>query len=158
MSAIAVQTVVGEIGGKATTTLDGYDFNSFATINGFEFGADHNGLHLLNTGDQDNEEDYTRTLTFATTDFGDNNPKRIRFIYVGVEATSPFTLSVKADEQSWRNYTVTPLKTGLQRVRVPVGRDGQGRYWAIKVTATTAFRIDSVDAMIYERSTGIKGY
>lgn len=155
--AIAVQTAVGEIGSKATTELT-YQFNSMLSNGGFQYGCNGNGIFLLNSGELDNGSPFSRTVTFATTDLGEKNPKRARFVYIGFDAASAITLSVKIDDQSWRDYAATPLKTGLQRLRVPIGRDGQGRYFTFKITATTRFRIDSVGGMFIIRSTGIKGY
>lgn len=154
---IAVQGAVGEAGTKATTTLS-YAFNSLAVINGFSFGANSDGLYQINTTNQDAGADYTRSVTFCTTDFGDNNPTRVRFVYVGIDTDNIFTVSVKVDDQAWRNYSQTPPKTGLHRVRVPVGRNGEGRYWTVKVSSDYFFRIDEIKLLLYEQSTGKTGY
>jgi hypothetical protein len=154
---IAGQTAVGEIGSKATTELS-YSFASLLNIGGFQYGAGENGLFRLNTGEADNGINYTRSCTLATSDYGVSNPKRARFIYIGFDASFPFMLSVKIDEQAWRDYTVTPRKVGIQRIRVPIGRNGQGRYFTIKVSSTRRFIIDQMDGMFIVRSSGIKGY
>lgn len=155
---IAVQSAVGDVGRKATTELSNFDFNSMAMVNGYPVGASSDGLFLLNTGTTDNDVEFTRSITFATTDFAIKNPKRIRFIYVGIDTDNAFTVSTKVDEGSWRDETVTPAKTGLQRVRVPIGSDGEGRYWTVKVTSVYPFRIDDIKILIYNESTGKVGY
>lgn len=157
MSGIAVQGAIGDIGAKATTKLSS-SYNSLATINGVAIGANSSGLHLLNSGNQNNDVDFTKTFTLATTDFGIDNFKRIRFVYIGIDFSSAITLSVKADDQSWRNYTITPKKTGLQKIKKSIGRNGQGRYWTFKISSISAFRIDSLKAAIYVRPIGISGY
>ena len=156
--AIAVQAAVGGPGSKATTELTNYDFNSMALINGQALGANDDGLYLLNTGTKDGTTSYTRSVTFASSDFGVHNPKRLRFVYIGINTDSKFTVTVSVDEQTARSYSVTPKKTGLQRLRVPIGRDGQGRYWKIKISSAYWFRIDSVEALPVVRSAGIVGY
>lgn len=154
---LAVQTAIGEPGRKVTTELS-WDFNDLISIENFAYGLDENGIHLLNTTEKDNLVEYTRSFTLATTDLGVKNPKRGRRVNIGFKADSKFTLEVQIDEQTARTYTVTPLKTGLQRIRIPIGRDGQGRYFKFKISSTNAFRIDQIDGTFIVRSLGIKGY
>jgi hypothetical protein len=156
---IAVQGAIGAIGQKATTVLSNYNFGSICSINGLSLGIKKdNGLFLLNSGTTDADDNYLRKVVFATTDLGAHNPKRVRFVYVGIDTSTDFVLSVKFDDQDYRDYTVPIKKTGLQRVRVPVGRDGQGRYVTIGISSMHSFRLDSVNLSIYVRSTGIVGY
>ena len=157
MSSIAIQTAVGKIGEKAVTELT-YGFSSLININGFQFGGNESGLFRLNTEETDNGTKYTRSVTFATIDFGISNPKHGRFIDIGFEATATLVLFVKIDNQAWRNYTVTPLKTGLQRIRIPIGRNGQGRYFTFKLSSNSRFRLDQIDGVFIVRPAGIKGY
>jgi len=157
MGAIATQGLVGPVGAKATTELS-YNFNSMANTGKFQFGANGNGLYRLNTGELDDAAIYERTFVINTSDYGVKNPKQFRFIYIGFSGDQPFTVSVDVDEQGWRDYTVIPKKTGLQRIRVPIGSNQQGRYWRIKITSNYRYRIDQVDGEFYIRSSGIGGY
>ena len=158
MGAIGVQCAVGATGKKALTKLSNCDFNSMAVINGVPLGANSSGLFKLNDGELESSAAFTRTFILATTDFGIDNQKRVRFVYIGIDTEYEFTLSVKADDQTWRDYTVTPPKTGLQRIRISIGRSGQGRYWTFKISSTNAFVIDKIEAILNARSGGIVGY
>lgn len=159
MGAIAVQGAVGQVGSKATTELS-YNFNSMVALpGGFQVGANGNGLFLLNQGELDDGATYERTFTVNTSDYGKQEFKQFRFLYIGFKGDNPFTVLVNTDEQGWRDYTATPGKTGLQRaVQIPVGSNDQGRYWKIKITSNYSFVIDRIDGMFYVRSTGIGGY
>ena len=137
---IAVQGAIGSSDGKATTALPGFNFNSMAMINGYAFGASINkGLCRLNTGTKYHTDTITHIFTLATTDFGIHNPKRLRFVYIGIDASVDPVIAVKTDDQEWREYPVELYKEGLQRVRVPIGHDGQGRYWTIKIYSNNFF-------------------
>jgi len=154
---IAVQTKVGAIREKATTELS-LDFDSMVSVNGFEFGANSDGIYLMNTGDDDVSTTVTRTLTFATSDLGIKNFKHVRFLYLGVSTDNDFTVSVKYDRGTFSDYPVSIQTTGLQYVRVPVAYNQQGRYVTIKITATHYLVVDSVEAVLITRPAGVAGY
>jgi len=156
VGAIATQGLIGRAGQKATTELS-YNYNSLVNAGKFQFGANSNGIYRLNTGEDDDGTAYERTFTVNTSDYGKKEPKQFRFLYIGFKGDNPFTVSVNTDEQGWRDYTATPGKTGLQRVRVPIGSNAQGRYWKVKITSNYRFRIDAIGGMFYVRSTGIGG-
>lgn len=157
MGAIAVQCAVGEAGKKAVTELS-YNFNSMAVINGIPIGANSKGLFRLNAGLKDAGTDFTSTFTLTTTDFGIENHKRMRFVYIGIDTSAPFIISVKADGQAWRDYKIIPGKTGMQTIRKSIGRNGKGRYWTFKISSTSGFRVDSIKVAYYVLPKGIVGY
>ncbi len=154
MTTIAVQTAVGEIGSKATTELS-FAFNSLLNLGEIQIGTNSDGIYLLNT---DDDESFERTFTLATTDLGIPNPKHARFFHIGIVTDNDFVISVKFDNSAWRNYAVEALKNGLQRIRVPLRQDDQGRYFTLKITSNYWFRIDSIDGDFIIRSNGIGGY
>ena len=147
---IATQTAVGDTGRKATTEIS----DSYKSIvnSKFLYGLGSNGIELLNSGT------VVSSFTLATTDFGVDNPKKLRYLYFGFEASLPFTVTVTFDDKSAKTYTVTPLTTGLQRKRIPIGSSIQGRYCTITVTATSDLRIDNIKTLYQTRSSGIGGY
>jgi len=157
MTTLAVQGAVGGIGSKATTELS-YSFSSMSNAGEYQYGVNKNGIYRLNTGETDDENDYTRTFTLATASLGEKGHKQGRMIYVGVEATEPFTVSISFDEQTFRNYTATPSKTGLQTVRIPIGKNQRGKYVTVKVTSTDRFRIDSISGLFIVRPIATRGY
>lgn len=157
MGGIAVQGAVGSLGEKATTELT-YAFNSMATINGVALGASSSGLFKLNSGTQDDGEDFTRSFTLATTDFGIHNPKKVRYLYVGIKTDNIFTVLTRVDEGDWRLWPTKPPKKGLHGVRVPIGLSSQGRYWTVKISSKYHFRVAEIKVLPIIRNSGIVGY
>jgi len=159
MSSIAVQTVIGDEGTKATTELT-YGFNSLLNNSGFQFGANSNGLFLINQGETDNLVNYERTFTLATTDLGIRNPKEFRFIYIGFSAFkgTRIDIYVHADDQKPIKHVHRAIKSGTQRARIPIDVRVLGRYWTVKVSSMKAFRVDEMEVQTNVRSSGIIGY
>jgi len=153
---LAVQTAIGSAGSKAATALS-HSFTSLLSTGTFQYGGNEEGIFLLNTGEQDNGVDFERSFTLASSDYGLDNLKRLRFVYIGVDADESFTVSVMGDDKVWRDYTVDLNKTGLQEIRRSIGRDGFGRYWKIKISSTKRFRIDNMSGLFIVRSLGMRG-
>ena len=162
MPAIAVQAALGETGRKPVTTIPWFNFNSMAVVNGEPVGANGDGLFMLNVGETNNGAAYTRSITFATTDFKIIEPKWARYIYIGIDSAGAnvITIRIKADEQAESVYTATLNKAGLQRIRVPLSRKAvaQGRYIRVTIEAQSWFRVERVDLEIIIRNKGIVGY
>ncbi len=146
---LAVQTAHN----NAVTELSS-EFLSMTSSEGFQYGCNENGVYLLNQANHNFESSFT----LATTDIGDHHPKRLRYLYVGIDTDNTFTVSVKVDRGEWRDYSTEPLTTGLQRIKVPIGKSQQGRYFTIKISSNYIFRIDSIKGLFSPRSTGIRGY
>lgn len=159
MGTLAVQTSIGEPGSKATSELS-YEFSSLARVGNFYFGANSSGLYLVDSGLTDLAEEINSIVTFATTDFGFKEPKYIRFLYIGIEGTCNQCISITTQKDNVHNSTeeYTLLHTGMQRIRVPITMDLAGRYWRISISSNEALRIDSVEAQLILRSSGIIGY
>ena len=153
MSTIAVQTAVNH----AVTELS-YSLGSMVNVGEFQYGASNEGIFILNSGDTDNEVPFTRSFTLATSDFGIQNYKKIRRIAIGFEGSLSFTLLVKFDDQEWIEYPVSPRKTGLQQIVVPIDTRDQGRYITIKISSTNSFKIDRIEGLFIVRPLGISGY
>jgi len=141
---------------RATTQYTNFNFNSMVRFAGKTLGASSSGLFDL-TGDDDNGVNIDAYFAPILTDFGISNPKRLRYVYLGFEASGDLTLSVTFDEKTPRSYTVNSTKTGQQRKRVSIGRDGQGRYLGVKFSNLNGcdFSIDSADVLLVVRSNGI---
>ncbi len=153
---IAVQTAVGDVGNKATTELS-LTFNSLVNTGKFQYGLNENGIFRINTGEQDVGIDYERTFTLSTSDLGQRNIKRFRFIYIGADVDESFIISVMGDNKVWQHYYPDLTKTGIQTIRKSITRNGQGRYWKIKITSIKRFRIDNIMGLFIIRPLGIRG-
>jgi hypothetical protein len=133
---------------RATTQYLNYSFNSMVRFGDKVLGANSYGLFNL-IGDTDNTVLISAYFSPVMTDFGISNPKRMRYIYLGYEASGNLQVDIQADELTARSYTVVSSKTGQQRKRVVCGRDGKGRYWTFtfKNVSGCDFSIDSVQVM-----------
>lgn len=159
MSTLAVQTAIGKPGEKATSELS-YDFTSLVRVNDFYYGTNTSGLYLVDNGLTDLAEDIESSITLATTDFSFRNPKNIRFLYVGLEGVCDQIVFVNTFVDDIDNGIEehTLIHTGIQRIRVPIQIYSSGRYWRITISSKQALRIDSVEAQLILRSSGIIGY
>jgi hypothetical protein len=159
VSILATQTAIGDPGSKATSEL-ALDFSSLARVANFYYGANSSGLFLIDSGDKDLAEDIVSTVTFATTDFGFRNPKSIRFLYIGLEGSCEQCISIctQADGSVNSTESYTLQHGGAQRIRVPISLCLNGRYWRISISSAESLRIDSVEAQLILRSSGIQGY
>lgn len=154
MGAIAVQGAVGEIGEKAVTKLTNYNFNSMVLIGGRAIAANALGLHILNVGDRDGDEAFTRTVTFASTDFGISNPKHLRAIEFGMFTEDVFRVFVLTKSGEWREYESPEPQEGQTRIMVPIGSSVEGRYWTVRIESDSFFRLDNVKVRMIVTSSG----
>ncbi len=141
---------------RATSQYVNYDFNSMVKFGGKVLGANSSGLFDL-SGDNDNGVAISAYFTPIMTDFGIGNPKRMRYIYLGYESSGNLELDLQADEQNARSYEVESNKTGQQRKRVSIGRDGYGRYWSFTIRNLSGadFSVDSIEVMPVVRNRGV---
>lgn len=126
-----------------------FDFNSFSKIGDKYFGANDSGIFEL-TGTDDNGTDIDAFFELILSDFGISDIKRIRSVYVGGEANGKLTLTLKDDEDNSRTYDLRLTSDSKQSSgKVDVGRDGQGRYWQVRIDNTNGvyFAIDSIELL-----------
>lgn len=127
-----------------------YDFNSFCKIGDSYFGASDSGIFEL-TGEDDTGTNIDAFFELLVSDFGVSNIKRIRTTYIGGEADGALKLTLKDDENNSREYTVDLVSGSKQSsAKVPVGRDGIGRYWQVRIDNKTGayFAIDSIELLM----------
>jgi len=151
---LAIQTAIGGSTSKAVSMLN-LSFDDMINMDRYQYGFNSDGIYLLNNG---GDGEFASSFTFATSDFGISKPKHIRFIYLGIDTSNSFKVSVKVDNGTFEDYTVSNLKSGLQRLRIPIKSTQQGRYFTIKVSSSFYFRLEEMDCAFYVRSSGIRGY
>ncbi len=159
MIALTTNLKLGSVTEKATTQRTGFEMTSMCKFGRNHLATSAAGLHSLGGDDLDGSEieAYFEPLT---TDLGISNQKRLRFVYVGFQCSGSLELVVTADEQTERTYAIAPTKTGQQKIRVPIGRDGQGRYWNFRIKNVSGcdFSIDSIDVLPVVLTQGIDSY
>lgn len=109
---------------------------------GVYLGANENGLFRIMCGQSDNGVEINSIIRSGNTDFGIYRNKRARFFYFGFECTGELILSILCDGVVVATYPVSPGGAGLRRVRVPIGRQHEGMYWA--------WQIENVDGSFFK--------
>ena len=137
--------------GEQLSQYANYDFNSVCKFDGKYIGANDSGIFQLDSGETDADTAIEAFFELIVTDMGIEHQKRIRSAYVGYETNGDLMLTVKDDEDNERNYTIKPNHIGhmQQTSKVPIGRDGKGRYWMFRIDNVNGsdFGINSITAV-----------
>jgi hypothetical protein len=151
--------------GSQTSQYTNYPFNSMCKIGDKYVGASSDGLfELLPAGGDDNGVPIDAFLELAMTDFGIEQFKRIRFLYVGFEADGDFYITLIPDEQGENRVDVEIKKpTGQQRSKFSFGRrraNRKGRYWTLRIGNVDGadFSLDSIRAKLIVLPSSNRGY
>lgn len=135
-----------KIKAASQTTLP---FNSMCQFGDSYLGATSTGLHTLG-GYNDHGAAIPAFIKSGTMDFGMGQSKRFRFFYFGLETDGSLLLKVYCDKVlAAEQYTVAPLEPTVMRVRVPISRVHQSRYWSwsIENVSGAFFVLSSVTAL-----------
>jgi len=140
---------------RGVTQYTNFNFNSMVNFNGKVLFASNDGLYECGCSN-DSGTDIDAYFEPIISDFGITNPKRIRFVYFGFEANGCLKLTLSADEQIERVFTFEPLKKDQQRFRLPIDRNGYGRYWMFRISNVKGsdFSIDSIRTLVNSRNEG----
>ena len=117
----------------ATTQYTQFPINSMAVIHGRTLCAGDTGLFEF-TGDTDNGSQITAWFELPDLDLGARQSKRLRYIYLSVEASGDLTVSVHTELGLEQTVTVPITEPGQHKCRIPVSRNIYGGYWTIKVS------------------------
>lgn len=135
----------------APTQYVNYNFDSMCKFGDVYIGCDEYGIFEL-TGKKDNNIDIDALVRWPTTDFGIPNQKRIRKGYLGCETSGSLVLITKDEEDNERRFILEAslLRQTQRGVKVPIGRDGKGRYWCFELENISGcdFSIDSLDVSV----------
>lgn len=128
---------------KATGQYLNFDVNSICKFNQAYWAAGSNGFYQL-VGADTAKEAYFVT---ATMDFGSNNDKRLRYVYLSLESTGNLSLSINTEKVSAQTYDVNISGSGQQDIRIPIKRTLHGRFWTFKILGTCDFSIDEIKVL-----------
>ena len=138
-----------QLTGFRPSQYSNYNFNSMCKFGDKYLGANENGIFELNSGELDVAALIESIIELLTTDLGVSNQKRIRSVYVGYEADGDLLLVVYDDDSNQREFILDPNHTDNEQssAKVPVGRDGKGRYWTFRIEniAGADFSIDNIE-------------
>lgn len=141
----ALQYAVNALTG-APTKYEGFDFSSFATVDGITYGLKPDGLYRIG-GDTDDGEVLRALVDFGTTDYGDSHVKRSDMAYLGVRTDGECYLRVRADEGADVIYRVEG-DDNMRRARLAKGVCG--RFWSLRLELTDATfaEVDSLEVAV----------
>ena len=135
----------------APTQYSNYNFDAMCKFGDVYLGCNEFGIFSLD-GETDDNIHIAAFFELLLTDFGIPNQKRIRKAYLGYEASGSLVLEVEDDDNNVRRFTVGAALADHRQhgTRVPVGRDGKGRYWAFRLENVDGcdFSVDSMDVLV----------
>lgn len=135
---------------KAPSQYLNYSFSSMVKFGNRYYGGNADGLFELESGDTDNGTYIDAHFKLFTTDFGSRNLKRMRAIFVRGLSDGQLLFTVEDDENNERTYPLENVKSTSTGQKVPVGRDGKGVYWSVKVANNEGsdFSINTLEALM----------
>lgn len=128
---------------RATGQYLNFDVNSICKFNQAYWAAGSDGLYKLLSADTTKEAYFVT----ATMDFGINNDKRLRYVYLSMESTGNLSLIINTEKVSAKTYAVNISGFGQQDIRIPISRELYGRFWTFKISGTCDFSIDEIKVL-----------
>jgi hypothetical protein len=117
----------------AVTEYTNYEFNSFAKIGGNYFAAGPNGLYQLHSADADDGVDIDAVLRTGKLNVGDGHQSRVEHAYLGVQSDGQLLLKTVTGDEKVRWYKSGTPKTGLDNIRIKLGRGVKSAYWQFEI-------------------------
>lgn len=129
----------------ASTSYEGYSFNSFAKYQGRYLAAKADGVYLLG-GDTDAGAPIRASISLGKQDFGTTAMKTVSGCYIGVAASGDIYLKVLANNTSYLYKTVRS-DDYLRAQRVTLGRGLRANYLTFELynEAGADFELASVE-------------
>ena len=162
MSTTTVTAVVMNSENQALSEYSGYDFNSFAELEGAYLGATQDGIFEL-TGDQDEYTSPTGNspipwkVRTGLSDFGTSLRKVMPYVYVGGKVGGDTYCHVLASErgdktESW--YDCATTRASPDTVRYSLGKGIRSKYLGVELSSPegAAFYLDTLELMVLPTS------
>lgn len=148
-----------QLNGGRFSQYTNFPFNSMVRFGERFLGAGPSGLFEIGANN-DNGTSIDAMFELPTTDIGIHQMKRIRFVYLGLEAEGKMEFLVTTDQQTSKTkvYRVSNVKpSGQQRIRFSIMRTQYGRYFttAMRNVAGADFKIDNITVLPVVLSSGI---
>lgn len=128
---------------NGATRYEGYDFNSFAELDGVYYGAKSDGLYRLD-GRDDNGQDVDSRVNFGRLNFGTLTRKALPYLYAGVSSDGNLVLKVTADGQTY-HYNLRHNTEQLKAHRFELGRGLRASYYDVELIGEGGTAFDMTD-------------
>ena len=132
--------------GGMVTRYSGYNFQSFAEINGKHYGVRADGLFLLEGAD-DADVPITAELNFGNMNFSRSELKHLPNVYVGAKATDGRLFLKVETTQGEFTYEARRTDERMATQRFDLGRGLRDNWFEFTLVAedVTAFELDNVE-------------
>lgn len=125
---------------KATGQYLDFDANSMVKFNHAYWVAGEEGLYKLDLIDTTHEAYFIT----AKMDFGINNDKRLRYVYLSLESTENLKLTINTEKVAAISYDIVVASEGQNDIRIPINRSLYGRFWTFKISGNCDFSVDEI--------------
>ena len=140
------------LGNTAPSEFGNYNFNGLCKFGDILLGGNENGLFKLDDGDIDGEDKISAWIRTGPTDFGAEEEKRLRRIYVSYRTDGRMKMSVSGDgkEEVTQDIIASNVDLDMIHQKVPGGRDIRGKYLDMKLENVEGsdFLINEVKAVL----------
>jgi hypothetical protein len=128
----------------AHSMYQGFNFNSFAALNGAYYAARSDGLYLLG-GTSDNGAQITPVIRTGADNHDSAQQKRIPVAYLGIRANGTVMLKTITDGNI-NTYNLTAANATIAEARVKPGQGLRANYWQFEVANVSSadFELESV--------------
>jgi hypothetical protein len=134
---------------NAYTQYMNFTYNSMCVFNGSILGASPTGLHKFTYLEDDLGSDIESSVVLKLSNFGIENPKRLRRIYISFETTGDLNIYVITDQGIQYGPYLVQANTakGQQRVGITTDRMSWFEYASIKIENISGcyFALDTIE-------------
>lgn len=130
------------------TQYTNYNFTGFHRANGRNLAVSSTGLYEL-IGSTDTGANIPISLSSGSLDLGDGKQSRLESMYFGVLTDQKFVLKTLTGDGVERWYESEAPTSGLDSVRVKLGKGVKSRYWkwTLVTQSNAEFFLDSIELM-----------
>lgn len=129
-----------------------YNFDGMCKFNGIVVGGNSSGVFTLASGDNDAGTLIPAHFRTGATDFGAENEKSLRKLYMSLRCTGRMEASISADGKEDVVREITPYDNKLKIIHQQIqgGRDIKGKYLDLKMSNVRGsdFTITEIQALL----------
>jgi hypothetical protein len=145
-------TLCLSLGKTAPSQYGNYNFRGMCKFGDKLLGGNEDGVFVLDSGDTDNGTKISAFLRTGPTDFGAEEEKRLRRLYLSFRTDGRMKMGVSGDGKEDVSQEITPANTDLDMIhqKVSGGRDIRGKYLDLKLENVQGsdFTINEVKAVL----------
>lgn len=144
-AATDTRTIVMNMNNMAVSTYETFNFNSYATFQGKHYGANEDGVYLLE-GDTYAGTSIAWEIKLGIHDFLIRALKRIPDVYLAMKGVGTLQVYVTSDRAVESVYNLAMVTSRTKNNKVQIGKGHKGRYWEFRFTGETGmdFQLEEI--------------